>query len=450
MGAKRILIGLVCLVSMVFMVGSASLAQFVPNTDYDFGGETVTLCSWNAGIPSRFQPGGAGEGLIEQAEALFNCKIEFQSAGWMEYDNFLLTRYMAGDATNDIWQVASGAGYWPLIAKGALLPLDEVLGDAFYERLHPLDRWKAEAGAYKGQRYLMTAAIDIPEEAIVAHPGWYLQFYNKTMIEEAGAEDPYELWLNGEYDWDAYSEIMRKVTMDTNGDGTVDQWGMSTDLFSFRSRLWIHANGGCEAKTDENGRAVFALDDGDAARVALEQLRTWQHVDKTMQPPGAADPLQEFIGGRIAFFTNHGWDYWGVMDNADFEWGILPLPKGPNVDEIQYLSEWGGYALPASAKQPEALMALFVFLYRGDDEAVLADAEGWNNLWASERDYVVANAMLKGFRGNVPGVLTDNSVTAGTCLEIQRAISWEQRAFSEVVAEYKPVLQGLLDDLFGQ
>ena len=92
MGAKRILIGLVCLVSMLFMVGSVSLAQSVPNTDYDFGGETVTLCSWNAGIPSRFQPGGAGEGLIEQAEALFNCKIEFQSAAWMEYDNFLLTR----------------------------------------------------------------------------------------------------------------------------------------------------------------------------------------------------------------------------------------------------------------------------------------------------------------------------------------------------------------------
>ena len=51
-------------------------------------------------------------------------------------------------------------------------------------------------------------------------------FYNRTMLQQAGVRDP---WADGKGDWtidDLYGAA-RAVTRDLDGDGQLDQWGLS-------------------------------------------------------------------------------------------------------------------------------------------------------------------------------------------------------------------------------
>ena len=50
-------------------------------------------------------------------------------------------------------------------------------------------------------------------------------YYNKDMFDKYKLPYPDETW-----DWDKYLEVAKKLTLDTNGDGQIDQWGTTLDM----------------------------------------------------------------------------------------------------------------------------------------------------------------------------------------------------------------------------
>jgi multiple sugar transport system substrate-binding protein len=53
--------------------------------------------------------------------------------------------------------------------------------------------------------------------------------YNKSLAEREGLPNLAELYKNGQWTWDKFIELAAQVTKDTNGDGTVDQYGFCYD-----------------------------------------------------------------------------------------------------------------------------------------------------------------------------------------------------------------------------
>ena len=66
-----------------------------------------------------------------------------------------------------------------------------------------------KSGKYQGSQYAIAKEVD-PE----------LMFVNKTLLKKQGIELPSEDWT-----WNDFYEICKKVTMDTDKDGKIDQFG---------------------------------------------------------------------------------------------------------------------------------------------------------------------------------------------------------------------------------
>ena len=80
-------------------------------------------------------------------------------------------------------------------------------------------------------------------------------YYNKTMFDAAGIAYPDETW-----DWAKLVEVAKQLTIDQDGDGTVDQWGFyteTTDMENYWSSL-VWQNGGDIIAADKTQRSSAA------------------------------------------------------------------------------------------------------------------------------------------------------------------------------------------------
>ncbi|HKM16719.1 MAG: hypothetical protein GX228_03100 [Firmicutes bacterium] len=410
-----------------------------PAENYDFGGETVTIISWTSDrIPGYFETDLAVMGRVEEAEELFNCKIDWLYTREIPEQNF--SRLLAGDSYNDLWHAQNKIGYWELVANDAAYPVYKILPEGYYDAFPPGILAVEEALKYKGQYW----GIGPMEWRPIFGYQNDLIFvaYNKTLIDREGLEDPYELYLAGEWDWDAATRIAVAATADLDGDGETDQWGIVD------ARPWDLAvsNGASLTRVDENGKVIFTGDEP-AYLEALEQYRMWWTELKVQMPTNASGDLRNaFVNGRAAMWFYAGaWqlpDY--LMPMAD-EWVLVPYPKGPSVDDYQWtVQAISTTLLPSNAKDPEALVALKTFLWREED-APQSDV-----LARHVRNQESAMVFLEGnleWKGQISR-LFENFLA--TYQDDVRQVGQGNLSPAAAMAALKPIIQANLDDLLGQ
>jgi hypothetical protein len=77
-------------------------------------------------------------------------------------------------------------------------------------------------------------------------------YYNATMFEEYGVKTPKEYFLEGNWTWDTFLEVMIQMTKDTNGDGRIDTYGLPGDSWHNLVNSW---------KTNSKGELVSVIDE---------------------------------------------------------------------------------------------------------------------------------------------------------------------------------------------
>lgn len=424
-----------CLLAMPLTASAYDLTQFgfKPAGSYDFGGETVTIISWTA---ERIENRYFGEylpvlGRIEEAEKLFNCKIEFLQTRDIPAVNF--NRLLAGDSVNDLWHVQNKIGYWNLVASDAVIPMGDFLSEQYYNTLPPSVAAVEEALRYNGKIWGIGTMEWLP---IYGYQNdMVFTIYNKDMVEKYGLEDPWELYLNGEWTWDKATEMGLKVTADTDGDGVIDQC-LASD-----ARVWDFAisNGATMTRVDENGRVVFAADDV-AYIEAFELIHKWRTELKIVNS-GCPFHVERSVFG----FHMMSLDLPTAVQNYMFDWGMLPLPKGPRADKhywtVQALSTT---LIPTNAKDPEALAALRAFLWREEDVELNDVLARHVPNQESAQVFLAANQDWDGRASRLFQHLIDEFETYAQDIYAGR------RSAASAMAEYKPVVQARLDDLLGQ
>lgn len=443
----RLLTVLVVVVGLLVISSFASAdvltdLGFKPLGSYDFGGETVTIISWTSDrLPGYFESHVPVMNRIQEAEKYFNVKIEFLHTSDIPEVNF--NRLLAGESTHDLWHAQNKIGYWELVAAGAVLPMGDILPAEYYDNLPSSLKAVEEALKYDGKYW----GIGTMEWRPIYGYQNDLIFvvYNKTLFEKEGIEDLYEIYLDGRWTWDMAREIAVKTTRDLDGDGEIDQWGIVD------SRSWdLAVANGANLTKEVDGRIVFSGDEPEYVAALEFQKELWTDLQVVYPTYGSGTLRDTFINGKAAmYFAVPTYTIAReILPRMQDEWGIVPLPKGPNVDEHQWTVQAISTTLiPVNAKDPEALAALRAFLWQEDD--VLVSDFISTHVKNQESADVLLRANQE-WQGQTSRLFENFFEKDDFVKQTFRDIAAGQKGAAAAMAEIKPIIQSKLDDLFNQ
>ena len=170
--------------------------------DGEGGGGATSLTLQHSMLPEEAQA------LLREYTAQYKeetgISIDVSYVPWENQRSTTLSKIASGQAP-DILHGNSNQGSSEFVVMGAMADLDPYVGDDLRTELVPTAF--DEFGAYG------IPFVQSPEAAL---------FYRPSMLKEAGVEPPPvgEAWT-----WDEFLAASEKLTQDTDGDGTVDQWG---------------------------------------------------------------------------------------------------------------------------------------------------------------------------------------------------------------------------------
>lgn len=165
-----------------------------------------------------------------------------------------------------------------------------------------------------------------------------LLYYRKSVIQDAGLEDPRELFENDNWTWDTFLEMAR--AFQKSGDDRYVTEGYNTEIE-------LVVSTGTPIISIENGKLVNNMNSANVQR-AMDLL-------KTLQSENLRWPIQEngwslnpklWAQGNILFYANGGtWEFEGdsgLKKFADrFSWGddeicVVPYPRDPQADKYYH------------------------------------------------------------------------------------------------------------------
>ncbi|MDE0027475.1 MAG: sugar ABC transporter substrate-binding protein [Spirochaetaceae bacterium] len=195
----------------------------------------------------------------------------------------------------------------------------------------------------------------------------HILVYNKTMFEEAGLETPIEMYNRGAWTWSNAIEVAKQLTVDENGDGVPDQYGMvnmGDNPVPIMTAVWAH--GGRLFNEDFN-EITF---DSPETREALQMLVDLVRVHEVAPPPEmqASEIGISFNSGKVAIGRQSAATIMlrHIRWEEPWEWDIVPFPAGP-----KGFAAWAdGNSLGISVSAPDQLLAW-------DFVTSLVDEESW-------------------------------------------------------------------------
>ena len=259
-----------------------------------------------------------------------------------DYSEWLAEEMMKGTAP-DVFFVP-GEHFNDFAEAGALKDLTHLIeSDADFQP----ERYYASAyeyGVYEGVQYAL------PYECAPK-----LMFVNKSILTAEGIAMPEDKWT-----WEDFYRICQEVTRDTDGNGTIDQFGTVgytwEDAFDSNSvRLFNRKGTECYLTDEKAGAAISFMD-------RLEGLNSGYSVSS-----------REFALGNVAFQPMLFSEYrayrsypLSIKKYAGFEWDCLTMPAGPDGANISRLDTLT-IAMSASTVHMKEAWEFMKFL-TGDEE----------------------------------------------------------------------------------
>lgn len=191
----------------------------------------------------------------------------------------------------------------------------------------------------------------------------FLIYYNKTMFDKAGLEYPRQLAEKGEWNMTKFQEISKQLVAANPG-----KWAFEfKDGEGYASRMThallppIRAYGG---DLWENGKCAL---ESPGAVQAVQQIHDMVFKDKTIVPPGEQG---DFFSGNSAMTVNQI-SRASKMAEAGFDWGIAPLPTGPDGEEGPVIGQ-AGFVVFDSSPNKELAAELVAQMTSKEGVAALA------------------------------------------------------------------------------
>lgn len=187
--------------------------------------------------------------------------------------------------------------------------------------------------------------------------------YNKDLFDQAGLPYP-----AGDWTWDEFRRVARVLTRDTDGDGTIDQWGTAYDRSASLWLPWLWSGGG-DVLCADGGQSTGCLDSPQSV-AALRWLTGWVTDDSIA--PRTEDNLRLFYSGRVAMLTTGHFAIPSLkpyVDDGRLRIGFVEIPHRAGVapQTVVYAT---GLAVPADAVHRKLSVELAAYLSDSLAEAI--------------------------------------------------------------------------------
>lgn len=289
------------------------------------------------------------QSLIDRFMEQTGANVTFEVTTSDEYAAKLLAYKSAGDMP-DIFYVGPEA-VASNVDDGYLLPLDDYVSEETVN-----DLWPAIATAYRydGKAAGAGSLYCLPKDLST-----FAFAYNKTLFDEAGLEYPDSA---NPYTWDEFVEVCKKLTVDKDGDGEIDQWGTANAL-QWALDAFIYTNGGHFLNEDYTEVVIDGQKEFVDALQFFADLTVKYGVTPTYEQDVALGGYQRWLAGQIGFYACGTWDVAAFMDQNTFpyEWGLCGWPVGSTGVSMTRNGSVG-FAVSADTQWPNAAAQLATML----------------------------------------------------------------------------------------
>ena len=176
-----------------------------------------------------------------------------------------------------------------------------------------------------------------------------LMMYDYSVIENEGLDDPYELYQNGEWNWDTWYDMMNTFCSNATDGQTrygINGW-VQTQLIQQTGKTMINYD-------KETNTFVSNLSDPDIERAEnlLYDIGKKGFVD-TDWKGNANNALKD---GNTLFYCMGTWAMTGNNGPKEGDdWRVVPIPSDPNTDEKYMTSDMLAYMWVKGSTKSEAV-----------------------------------------------------------------------------------------------
>ena len=284
-----------------------------------------------------------------------DIRIELENVENNAEYNAQLRAELADGGGPDVFYPATPVAY-ELHLQGALLPLDALIAADEID----LAAYDAEAltlYAQEGAPYCLPA--DVAALAVI---------YNQDLFANAGVAAPLPRWT-----WDDFRATAQALTVDGGSDET-RQFGVDDSTRDWPLLLWSQT--GHNAFDDPYTPRKLLLNEPEVL-AALQWLADLANVDGVAPSRELQDDLEIddfFLAGKAAMRIVGQWELARYVADANFAFGLAPLPRGEYA--VNRL-DGSCYAIAANSAQPAAAWEFVKFLAapRGVGARLIASAQ---------------------------------------------------------------------------
>ena len=172
----------------------------------------------------------------------------------------------------------------------------------------------------------------------------FTMYFNKRIFDELGLDYPYQLALDGEWTFDAFSKLVKQGAKDLKGDGlmnpAVDQYGYYT-WPAFGPIQVLYSGGQRIYGKNAKGIPTLTLNSPKTVEIFSNFFNLCNTEDVYLKPHSVTGEQDLFTAGR-AMFADKGLGSAKSMRSMNDDFGILPWPKYSKDDE--YCTVINGHA----------------------------------------------------------------------------------------------------------
>ncbi len=285
-----------------------------------YGATTITMWGpWNFDARSGDEYAQVVQELFKKFETE-NPDIKLQYSQVPDYEQKFRISAAAGQLP-DLFGV-DGINSAAYAYRGLLTPLDDYLpADLINDYFEPaLDEM-----TWDGKTY-----------AIAQETNCHALFYNRDILAEAGLEPPDT--------WEELVERGEKLTVDIDGDGKTDQYGMELVLGRNEYAMWILTpyiwmKGGSIINEDGTKATVNQPEAVEAIQFLSDLVNKYKIVPKAGSIQ--AGPEGAFVAGKIAM--SHLGPYMIPSYKSsypNFNWDLIHLPKPSDGKRVSGVGGW--------------------------------------------------------------------------------------------------------------
>lgn len=318
--------GLLVIASMLLAsCGAGASSQGPTEISFMMWGAPEELAVWQA-VVDDFQ------------KANSNITVKVDVSDWDSYWTKLNT-LIAGNTPPDVFAMDAPL-YLDWQSRGALLNLQPYIDanpgflDGFYPQT--LTAYKLTDGYYGLPRDFQTIVL----------------FYNKDMFDAAGVAYP-----TGDWTYDDLLAAAKKLTLDTDNDGKIDQYGFWTDTWDMElfwsEAIWAY---GGQIISDDHSKTLIGEGGARDGWAFIDSL----YKEGVMPTPTSSEEFgDDLFQPKVAAMTTIG--HWAVPGyvQAGINFDVAPMPKGPAGQATSVNS--AGFVVSKDSKNAEAAFEFIKF-----------------------------------------------------------------------------------------